>query len=88
VVLYLPLLSLVTNFGSFKLLDPSVELAKVHTVSAVWNLLDQPLGVCQLSGSDTPELDSNESLGGSLLGDKDTYLEVPPSGGSFRLCYC
>jgi len=73
-VLYSPLPSLVANFGSFKLLDPSVELAELHAVSAVWHLLDRFLGVHRLSGSVTPESDSNQSLGESLSSGKDTFL--------------
>jgi len=69
--------------GSFKLLDPSVELAEVRAVSAVWDRLDRPLGVCRLSGNDTPESEEDESSGGSPPGGKDTLLGGPPGGGSF-----
>jgi len=78
----MPLLSFVANLGSFKLLDPSVELAEVRAVSAVWDLLDRPLGVRQLSGNDTPESEEDESSGGSPLGGKDTLLGGPPGSGS------
>jgi len=78
----MPLLSFVANLGSFKLLDPSVELPEVRAVSAVWDLLDRPLGVRQLSGNDTPESEKDESSGRSPLGGKDTLLGEPPGGGS------
>jgi len=79
----LPLLSLVPNFGSFKLLDPSMGLAEVRAVSAAWDLLDRTLGVRLVSGSNTPESEEDESSGGSLWGGKDTLLGGPPVGGSF-----
>ena len=72
---------MVGNLGSFKLLDPSVELAKVHIVSAVWDLLDRPLGVRRLSGNDIPESEEDESSGGSPPGAKNTLLGDPPGGG-------
>jgi len=78
----MPLPSFVANLGSFKLLDPSVELAEVCAVSAVWDLLDQPLGVRRLSGNDTPESEEDESSGGSPLSGKHTLLGGPPRGGS------
>jgi len=54
----------------------------VRVVSAVWDLLDRPLGVRQLSGNDTPESEEDESSGGSPLGGKDTLLGGPLGGGS------
>jgi len=81
--LNLPLPSLVASFGNLKLLDPSVELAEVHVVSAVWDLLDRSLGVRRLLGNDKPESEEDESSGGSPLGGKDTLLGGSPGGGSF-----
>ena len=78
----MPLPSFGANLGSFKLLDPSMELAEVHVVSAVWDLLDRPLEVRRLSGNDTPELEEDESSGGSPPSSKDTLLGEPPGGGS------
>jgi len=78
----MPLLSFVAELGSFKLLDPSVELAEVRVVSAVWDRLDRPLGVRQLSGNNTPESEEDESSSGSPLDGKDTLVGGPPEGGS------
>jgi len=73
---------LIANFRSFKLLDPSMELVEVRAVSTVWDLLDRPLRVHLVSGSDTPESEEDESSGGSLWGGKDNLHGGPPSGGS------
>jgi len=54
-----------------------VELAEVCAVSAVWDLLDRPLGVRLVSGSDTSESEEDESSGGSPSGGKDTLLGGP-----------
>ena len=51
-------------------------------VSAVWDLLDRPLGVRRLSGNDTPELEEDDSSRVSPLGGKDTLLGGPPGSGS------
>jgi len=61
----MPQPSFVANLGSFKLLDPSVELAEVRVVSAIWDLLDRPLGVRRLLDNDTPGSEENELSGGS-----------------------
>ena len=52
-------------------------------VSAIWDLLDLPLGVRWLSGNDTPESEEAESSRGLPPGGKDTLLGRPPSGSSF-----
>jgi len=78
----MPLPSFVANLGSFKLLDPSVELAEVRVVSAVWDYLDRPLGGHRLSGNNTPESEEDESSGGSPPGCEDTLLGGPSDGGS------
>jgi len=44
-----------------------VELAEGRAVSAVWDLLDRPLGVRLLLGSDTPESEEDESSSRSLV---------------------
>ena len=54
----------------------------MRIVSAVWDLLDRPLGVCQLLGNDTPKLEEDVSFGGSPPGGKDTLLGGPSGGGS------
>jgi len=63
------------------LLDPSVELAEVRAVSAVWDLLDRPLGARLVSGSNTPESEEDESSSRLLSGSKYTLLGGLPGGG-------
>jgi len=60
-----------------------VELAEVRAVSAVWDLLDRPLAVRLVSGSDTPESEEDDLSGGSPSGGKNTLFAGPPVGGSF-----
>jgi len=79
----MPLPLFVANLGSFKLLDPSMELVEVRVVSTVWDLLDRLLGLRLVSGSDTPESEEDESSGGSPSGGKDTLFGGPPGGSSF-----
>ena len=63
-----------------------MELVEVRVVSVVWDLLDRPLGVCRLSGNDTPESEEDESSGGSPPGGKDTLLGGLLGGGSSLVC--